>query len=370
VWISTGLVGGAELCLAESAAALTERGHEVHIAVPGNNRLLATFSGVASVHICPHNAWMATGLPLRDKARWSAYNLKVASRDLARLVRLVNADVVVSNSLMTVAGALSAQRAGRPHAWYLRELSDGNYSHSLFLGDRATFALMRRWADVFVVEAERTRQFYTQRLRGADVRIVPPDVRVHGVHEVSHSGGPLRLVLVGAKHPSKGQQDAVEAMALLVGAGLDVELDLVGGGEAFEEQLRRDAIASGLASRVHFVPRVDDPWNYVARADIALTCSRYEGFSRSTVEAMKAGLPVIGTPVGVIPELLRDEWNGYVYEPGDVEQLARHVRTLYDDREQIAVMGGRGRKLAWERFNSERHGLALEDVLTSIARKP
>ena len=92
---------------------------------------------------------------------------------------------------------------------------------------------------------------------------------------------------------------------------------------------------------------------YVA-SDIFVTSSLEEGFGLSVMEAMSSGKPLIGTNVGGIPMQIKNGWNGFLVEPGNVKQLAEKIRYLIDNPEERKRMGRNSRKLAEEEFNSEK----------------
>jgi glycosyltransferase involved in cell wall biosynthesis len=170
--------------------------------------------------------------------------------------------------------------------------------------------------------------------------------------------------------PGKGQHDAVAALHLLRTRGLDVELDLVGPGDPqFVAELHAAAERHGVGDHVRFVGPQGDPIPLVARADVALMCSRMEGLGRVTVEAMKLGKPVVGTAAGATPELIRHGWNGYLYRPGDASDLARRVAALYENREAAREMGQRAKGWANSTFNPDSYADGLEIGLRAAIAK-
>jgi glycosyltransferase involved in cell wall biosynthesis len=84
-------------------------------------------------------------------------------------------------------------------------------------------------------------------------------------------------------------------------AGHDIGLTIVGEGSEHESLIQR-AKHAGIESRVEFVGWQHDIGRYLARADVVLVPSRYEGYGLVIVEALAAGVPVIATDVGVARE--------------------------------------------------------------------
>lgn len=87
---------------------------------------------------------------------------------------------------------------------------------------------------------------------------------------------------------------------------------------------------------------------------IMILPSYYEGLPMSILEAMASGAAVITTPVGGIPEAVRDGQNGILVAPGDEQGLYRAVKALLENPEKVAKMGCAGRKLAEEQYDLEK----------------
>ncbi len=71
-----------------------------------------------------------------------------------------------------------------------------------------------------------------------------------------------------------------------------------------------------------------NPWYCANEADALVLASEYEGFSLVTIEAWAAGIPVISTPVGIIPELLKPGENGFLFPFGDTKSLANILKAI------------------------------------------
>lgn len=156
--------------------------------------------------------------------------------------------------------------------------------------------------------------------------------------------GPLRLLHLGVLAPRKGQEYAIEAMALLRQAGVAATLELVGSGPD-ETMLRRKVSEANLGDLVIFAGDPPDVRPYLSKADIFVFPSRQEGGAIALQEAMASALPVVAADVGGIPELLIDGQGGRIVPPRQPAALAAAVAELAGDRARLAEMG---------RFNKER----------------
>jgi len=164
--------------------------------------------------------------------------------------------------------------------------------------------------------------------------------------------GPLRIVTVGVLAPRKGQEFAIEALAILIRSGVDATLALVGSGQD-EPMLRRKASDAGIGDRVNFAGEQLDPRPYLAGADLFLLPSRQEGFSNALLEAMATALPVVATDVGGNAEAFVDGEGGRLVPPQQPAAMAAAIAELARDRSKLAEMGRVNRRRIAELYTLE-----------------
>lgn len=179
--------------------------------------------------------------------------------------------------------------------------------------------------------------------------------------------GPPVLLAVGALVPHKGHRHAVEALVHLPGA----ELWLAGEGP-LAGALRRQVAARGLQGRVRFLGSLPEPAPAFARAHLLVHPSEEEGLGQVVLEAQLAGLPVVASAVGGLPEAL---WGASRSVPGgDPLALAAAVRALL-----AALPAARARMAELRPAQAERWGAprmaaatarAYQEVLTRGTLQP
>ncbi len=186
------------------------------------------------------------------------------------------------------------------------------------------------------------------------------------------------LVTTGRLVAQKGFNHLIQAVKLLVerhkaeGASGGVQLVILGGGE----ESMRAALAAQAAElpdqTVVLTGAVLNVDEYLAAADAFVMSSSWEGFSVALIEAGAAGLPVVATPVGIAPELIRDGENGILMDTRNPMSMAEKIHqmvTLSD--EERAALGDRLREDVEKTFSVERmvrtYQALYEDLL---ARRP
>jgi glycosyltransferase involved in cell wall biosynthesis len=107
----------------------------------------------------------------------------------------------------------------------------------------------------------------------------------------------------------------------------------------------------GLEHRVEFLGFRRDVEELLAQSDVFVISSNHEGVSIAVLEAMRAGLPVIGTRVGGMPETVQDRRTGVLVKAGDIYAMARVMRSLIDSPAERARLGGAGRRFLEAEFS-------------------
>ena len=90
------------------------------------------------------------------------------------------------------------------------------------------------------------------------------------------------------------------------------------------------------------------------RTQVHVSPSLYEGFGLPAAEALACGTPVVATDAGALREIVEDGVSGLVVPPGEVEPLARAIRTLLNESTRCRTMGEAGAGLMRERFSWRR----------------
>ncbi|MBN2320668.1 MAG: glycosyltransferase [Acidobacteria bacterium] len=183
----------------------------------------------------------------------------------------------------------------------------------------------------------------------------PPDARVT-VGAVSH-----------LSH-EKGLSYLVEASALIPDVKRRARFIVVGDGPCREElqNLVRD---KGLESCYYFAGFQTVTSDLLKDFDIFVQPSLSEGLGSAIMEAMACSLPVIGSRVGGIPELVRDGENGLLVPPADAENLSKAMQQLLNNPENCRKMGMEGRKRVEAEFTIERKILETEKLCNTLLGK-
>jgi glycosyltransferase involved in cell wall biosynthesis len=317
--------------------------------------------------------------PLRDAARAAGARYVALQRmrrdldplhdllalgELVRLLRRERPHIVHANS--SKAGVLARLAAAFTRV-PVRVFTVHGWAHAAHHGAAGT---VYRWADrlmaplttltICVAERERQVGLAARTCRAASTVVVPNAVDVAAT-EVAHAPrGPARVVSVGRLKAPKDPVTLVRAVALMRSS---CEVVLAGDGPD-REALTRELQAAGVADRVELAGDRGDVAQLLSGATVFVLSSRSEGAPMSVLEAMAAGLPVVATAVGGIPELVEDGRTGLLVAPGDPHALATALERVLEDPEFGRRLGAAGRERALARFDLAVNRRAHLDLYT------
>jgi len=172
---------------------------------------------------------------------------------------------------------------------------------------------------------------------------------------------------VGRFAPPKNHALLIEAFAR-VRTSAPLYLLLVGGGE-LENTVREQVAALGLESRVRFLGIRADVADILRASDAFVLSSRWEGNPMSVMEAMAAGLPVVSTAVGGVPELVRDGETGLLVPSEDTGALAQAIQALVDNPARRQAMGVAARQHAVASFDIRHTVRGYEQLYEALLNK-
>jgi L-malate glycosyltransferase len=298
---------------------------------------------------------------VRAKVR-IAMALAVYSVRLSRVLRRERIRVLHANEARAaLLAGWAARGLGVPMVWH-HYTDEG---HGL---PRQPFALAYRLAERVVACSDSTGRALGKALGKALGG--PASGRLHVVHDGIRPAptvtGPADLprvgVLASVVH-RKGHHVLIRAFAEVVAAVPQAELVIAGApGETepgYMDELRGMTERLGIASRVRFLGYVDRP--AAIYADLRVFClpSLEDALPLAILEAMSAGLPVVSTTVGGIPELVDDGRSGVLVPPGDARALAQALIAVLRDPARGRAMGAAGAERVRAHFTQEASQRAM-----------
>jgi glycosyltransferase involved in cell wall biosynthesis len=352
-------LGGAQRCLIDLLPAVRERGWQAHVAAPGNGELCDRAEEVgAAFHPIHCGPYQSDGKSTEDLFHF-ARELPLLAREIAELAGKFHAGIVYVNGPRLLPAACLALRNSLPLIFHCHSFLRQHYAASLaglsLAGSSATMIA----SCSFVVEPLR---LYAGRF--------------HVVYNGVASGSELptralsavrRIGVLGRIGPEKGQLEFVQAARLLggnhqfvvCGAPLFSYPAAIG----YYERVRE--CASGLP--VEFLGWREDVAAVLAGLDLLVVPSAAgEATTRVILEAYAAGVPVVASSSGGIPEIVSDGETGYLVPPGDPARLAARIRDILTDPAALLRVAENGHRAWRERFTLERYQSRILSILATV----
>jgi glycosyltransferase involved in cell wall biosynthesis len=177
----------------------------------------------------------------------------------------------------------------------------------------------------------------------------------------------LVLACVARLSPQKNLGCLLEAFARIEGRRLPW---LVIAGEGpLRADLELRAKALGVGARVRFLGARRDVAEVLRASDIFVLSSEWEGNPLCVMEAMAAGLPVVSTRVGGVPELVRHDETGVLVSPGDANALSAAIQRVLRDAEMRASMGLRAAAVARQMLDISTMVLAYANLYEGLLKE-
>ena len=308
---------------------------------------------------------------LRDVAQTARYVAR-----LARFIRSQKIALVHTNSLKAdVIGGLAARLARKPLLFHVRDRIAEDYLPGS--AARAFRWLCRALPDYVVANSDATlrslrlpgKKRAATVYSGIEVREEGTGNREQGKAKRKEAGPCIGLI--GRISPWKGQHIFLQAAAQVHARFPDARFQIVGsalfGEEAYERQVCALATALGLQECVEFTGFRDDVPALLDEMEILVHASTTgEPFGKVVVEGMAAGLPVVATDGGGIPEIVEDGVTGLLVPMGNADALAAAICRLLAYPEAARALGCRGRQRARARFTIQETARRMECVYSEI----
>jgi glycosyltransferase involved in cell wall biosynthesis len=229
------------------------------------------------------------------------------------------------------------------------------YSYDIFYGDRNGFTKLItrkifRLSDAIVSVSEKWRESLGSIIAKERIFAFRNCIRTGGIVPGRKMGRSADAVFLGSVGPRKGAFDLIEAMRALRARGFSFKVYIAGDEEhdGDMDKIRKMVADYHLGDYCYLVGAVNGrkKSQLLESAGMFVLPSYDEGLPIAILEAMAAGLAIVTTPVGGIPEVVKEGYNGLLAPPGAIDALTEKLAALQQDAQLRTVMGRRSREMA------------------------
>jgi glycosyltransferase involved in cell wall biosynthesis len=313
-------------------AGLAARGHDVHVMAPAQPHAVGTFAEeydgqtltvhrIYSWRWLPH-PWLRFMLPWRIKAN----SRKVVDSIHPDAIHF-QSHIIAGSGLAPVAKKRGIRLIGTNHT-----MPENVLQHVTILPKPTLDWLARvqwkaaarifRMADVVTSPTQNSADYFEKMTHLDGVIAISNGIDTSVYKPTFKRPADNRIVYVGRLDEEKHVDELIQAAARMDPA-LDVQVDIVGGGEV-KQKLRDLAAQLGVTDRIHFLGKLSDEdlRATLTRGTVFAMPSRAELQCIAAMEAMATALPVVAANAMALPHLVHEGENGHLYEPGDIDAFA------------------------------------------------
>jgi L-malate glycosyltransferase len=350
-------VGGTERQMVELVRRLDRREFEVHLACFHRRGALEREATELAASVAQ--------FPIEGFGRWTTARQALA---FARWCRRIDARIVHTCELYAnIFGLPAAALAGVPvRIGNRRELLTPDKTRALLASQRAAY---RTAHAVVANSAAAAGQLTREGIAAPKVSTIPNGVDCEAFAPADRGRHRIRRVVTVANlRPEKGHDTLLDAWPSIAAACPGASLDIVGDGPLRPALVAR-VEAAGLSGRVRFLGERRDVPSVLAASDLFVLASRSEACPNAVLEAMAAGMPIVATGVGGVPELIASGRTGVLVEPDAPRALADAVTDLIARPQAAFALGAAARQAAVQRFSFERMVARFERLYLSTLQR-
>ncbi len=285
-------------------------------------------------------------------------------------------DLIHTNTILNPEGALAAVRLRLPHVWHCRELVGRDNPFPMALDGEALGRYLENHSSVLVANS-RAAAAPLAPLLGSDVLEVVPngiDFSRFRYRLRDADKTPIVVGMVGGLTAQVKKHKLLVAAAAQVDKSLPIEWRIYGNdpsqggavrGDAYCDALHDQIAEAGLTERFRWPGYVADPVAVMDQLDILVHPADGESFGRIVVEAMAAGLPVVGVAGGGVAEIVEHDRTGLLSPVDDAAGLAANIQRVVRDKALRARLGAAGHEHAQQSYSLEAY---VSGMLASYAK--
>ena len=354
-------LGGGQQCLIDSLHGVLARGWVPTVALPGEGPLTTRIRSmgieVASIRSGPYTSGAKSA---SDFVRY-VRDTTSQRRTLSEMIAALSPDLIYANGPRILSACVDAARCRVPVLFHAHNYLGQSYAV------RVARAGIRRGNVTVVACCNHVAQPLLPAIAPGRLHIIP-----NGVPEMPYNPPPkpgMRIGMIGRMAPEKGHLVFVEAARALARALPQAEFVVAGcppsPDDAYASKVKR--AAKGLP--FEYIPWQDRIDAVLAAFNLLVVPSIEEGAPRVVLEAFSAGVPVLASEVGGIPEIVEDERTGFLSPPGKAAELARRIASLIGDTDRLHTVAANGRR-AWESLYSVAlYCDRITELLATLARQ-
>lgn len=332
--------------------------------------------GIA-VKICRTGKWVhaANSGSLRDMLGMLR-RLPRSVFEIIKYMRKHRTDVVYTNTVASLSGAIAAKLLRKPHIWHLREKVNINAEGFTYIPDWVKYRLITFLSDRVVTNTYHMRETLAQGIcepievvhNGVNLGKFNPRVKSVIRSELKIGRNKRIVAIIGSISQNKGQEIFIKACSAVKKRHPATAFLVIGGGDPeYITMLKALSEECNLTDSVFFLGWRSDINEILTEIDILVLASYHEPFGKIIIEAMAAAKPVVATRSGGPEEIVLHERTGLLVPKGDPQTMADAVLRILVDDNMAKQFGLEGKKLVAAEFSEKKYVERLQRIIFESA---
>jgi glycosyltransferase involved in cell wall biosynthesis len=298
---------------------------------------------------------------------------------LIRFIKKNNIDLVYTNSITCLDGAIAAKFCRIPHIWHIHEILTNNSSIVSYMPQSIISFIINMLSKIIIVPSEAAKkQFKQSKNINRKIKVINNGVDVYkfirgtGNEELPLAKGldlenKYKVALIGTIQEIKGHFDLVEASVIVDKFYKNIIYLIAGGGnKKMLEKLKKRISEAGMSDKFIFLGFIERIDILIEKIDLLVCPSWVEAFSLTLLEAAAAGKPLIATRCGGPEEIILDGETGFLVKIKSPGSLANAIIKVISNPKLAQSMGKSGQNRVSELFTLERYVSDIEKIIDFV----
>lgn len=292
---------------------------------------------------------------------------------LALALKKREINIVHTNDLITPFGCMLALLIKAKHIMHSRALLKEQFGIEFDFGERLSLFFVNKFSKAFICNSKAVFEKYTPYLPTEKSYLIHSAIFFNRelVATNNKTANKVKFVFIGRYEDSKDPLTAIKACKILIDEGIiSFHLDLFGKENEFYpdylQSLKQYVADHHLGQYISFNGFDKNIASKIGDYNVGVFCSPIEGIARVLVEYMMNGLPVIGTNSGSTPDVIKDAYNGYLYQPRNSEELAIKMKSFINNKSTIEIIGNVAFNSVGQNFSAEGTSKQFMDIYNKV----
>ena len=379
-----GTIGGGEISLISLLKSLRQQFEVIVLCPPGDFQKALNNIGIK---VIPVKTELLKPIRIKWRNRYYGFNLLFCLHDiyvfmknifrLNKIIKLIKPDIVHTNTLESVGLIMVPSAIYRiPIFWHVRILLEHKsitvrfYVKLISIFINRVIAISQAVKQT-IIKAGMNSDKISVVYNPIDTSVFRPQNRITCREKFGFPKGSTIIGSLGRLTPDKGFEILIEAMASVIKQYPNTYL-LIAGDEwtkGYRAELIQSAERFDVFSNLILIDRQKDIAELISALDVVVLASpKKEGFGRILAEAMACNVPVIGTNVGGIPEIIVNGESGLIVEPNSPQALSEAIMKLLENRSLAKQLIRNGRKIVQTKFSVNGHINKIKSIYIDSLR--